>query len=100
MKGYQIDLPEKITFKKPSLIRVNENLENFRETLTEKYSSTKFFLVHIFKYSVWIRKITDKRNSVFGHFSHCEIDKNFPVDITCSKLKTETLEKSVKYVQS
>ena len=52
MKGYQIDLPEKITFKKPSLIRVNENLENFRETLTEKYSSTKFFLVHIFKYSV------------------------------------------------
>ena len=52
MKGYQIDLPEKITCEKPSLIRVNETLEKFREILTEKYSSTKFFLVHIFKYSV------------------------------------------------
>ena len=43
MKGYQIDLPEKITCEKPSLIRVNETLEKFREILTEKYSSTKFF---------------------------------------------------------
>ena len=40
--------------------------------LREKCPNTEFFLVRIFLYSVRIQENTDKKNSVFGHFSRSE----------------------------
>ena len=38
-------------------------------TLREKCANTVFFLVCIYPYLDWIRRNTDLKNSIFGHFS-------------------------------
>ena len=52
--------------------------------LRKKCPNTELFLVYIFLYSVRIRKIQTKKNSVFGHFSPSVVTSK-PVTATYTK---------------